>query len=181
MTEKTANIETVETTEQQAAAPEVTIDKLAVESLTKEIDDFKNAIKEKVYPIKVKNMTFLSEIINFVEEEAEWKAMEALGVFELSQQLKEAAKGEIKNECIFVKSLAIQALNFFVNKMTGTGLEEANRFLSYIRPVNDSMKLIKADTDHLNQLEMKRAAAENGIKLDSEAKEETENTETKTE
>jgi hypothetical protein len=162
-----------EATDNTEKAP-TAIDQALVESLTTEIETFKKGLETKVYALKIKDKNLLDKYIAFVEESAEWEGMQSLGIVELSSQLKDAKDEPLKDGNMFLKSLAVQALNFFVNKMKGKGLAAAQYYLDMIRPVNEAMKQIKADTDHINGLEMKLAAAENGIAMaPTEEKEET--------
>jgi hypothetical protein len=155
---------TEQLTENEVATP-TAIDQALVESLTNEIETFKKGLETKVYALKIKEKSLLEKYIAFVEESAEWEGMQSLGIVELSSQLKDALDEPLKDGNMFLTSLAVQALNFFVNKMKGKGLSSAQYYLDMIRPVNEAMKIIKSDTDHINGLEMKLAAAENGIAM----------------
>ena len=149
------------------------IDTKMVEALRTEVDAFAASLKDKVYPVKV-TTALMDVYIDFFETQAEWKGMEALGIIEVSAQLKEARTQPLTDGNMFIKNLAIQAMSYFINNVSGSRLDKAERFLSMIRPVNDAMRMIKADTDQLNAMNMNLSAAEHGIEVDNSKEASTE-------
>lgn len=142
---------------------------------TAELDTFQKGMKDKLYSLKVSNEKTLSEFIDFVENKAEWKAMEALGIEQLSKKLSEA---KIKGGFIFLGTLEIEALHYFLSKVTGKGLKSAENHLKMVRTVNDALKLVKADNTQLTKLESTVAAISNGIKMEESTEEEVTKSET---
>ena len=142
------------------------IDQELVDKATKELEAFVEETKNKVYPIKVEDQDNLEEIIFFIENDAPWKNMEAIGIMEVSKSLRAERLNGIKSGNIFLPSLAIQALSFFLAKVEKKGIDNAEKHIKMVRPVDDALKLIKADNDKLNRLQSELAAAENGIEIE---------------
>jgi len=144
----------------------VAIDQKLVDDITKELDALNADMKNKVYPIKLEDEISLIALIDFIDNGATWKNMEALGIIEVSKALHvEKAKG-LKSGNIFLQSLPIQALSFFLSKVEDKGLQRAERHIKFVKPLDEALKLIKQDTDKVNSLESKLAAAENGIEIE---------------
>lgn len=144
----------------------VTIDQALVESITKELDALNADVKNKVYPIKLDDETSLLALIDFIDNGATWKNMEALGIIEVSKALHAEKSKGLKSGNIFLQSLPIQALSFFLSKVEDKGVQRAERHIKFVKPLDEALKLIKQDTDKVNALETKLAAAENGIEVE---------------
>lgn len=159
MSEETNNIEaTVE-------GPKV--DETKLKLAEDELNSFKEELKTKLYALKVNDIETAKDLLEFVEEEAEWKGMEALGIEELSKSLsKIVSAGEVKSGCVFLKNLEVEALHYFLGKSSGTGKESADRFLSRIRIVNEAIRMVKADNNKVNILESKVESVRNGIDVE---------------
>lgn len=153
------------TTEEQT--PASTIDQALVDSLTKEHETLLASLKNKVYPIKLESDQTLTRLIYFIENEASWKNMEALGIIEVSKALKEQQGEGIRSGNIFLASLPIQAISFFLSKVETQGITAAENHIKLVKPIDDALRLIKQDNDSQNALESKLAAAENGINIES--------------
>lgn len=147
------------------------IDQALVARLTKEFNDFNNSLKTKVYPIKVESLDVLDKLIDFIENKAAWKNMESLGIIEISKALREERGKGIKSGNIYVNSLAVQAISFFLSKVESVGINAAEQHISFVRPIDEALKLIKLDNDQQNRLNSELAAAENGITVESEPSE----------
>ena len=148
---------------------ETKIDKDLVDRLTKELDSLNEELKTKVYPIKLESTEFnlLSQLIDFIDNKAPWKNMEALGIIEVSKALKEQQIAGLKSGNIYLASLPIQAISFFLSKTESTGVEAAKNHIAMVKPFDDALKLIKQDNDKQNQLNSELAAAENGIQIET--------------
>ncbi len=146
----------------EEAKTESRIDLALVEKLTKQLDDFNEELKTKVYPVGIKDQAVLDRLKAFIEEGAEWSNMQALGIIELSKSLE---KAEIKNDNIMLKALEIDAINFFLNKATGKGLKSAVAHIELAKPASMALKIVKLDTEKMQRMESELAAAENGIEI----------------
>lgn len=152
------------TTVEEVKAP--VIDANLVESAKTELEDHKKSLKGKVYPVKVKDADSIDGFIFFIENKAEWKSMEAIGIIEVSKILNQVKNEPLKDSCFFLPNLALEALSFFLNRVTGEGKDKAVSFLELFKPINQAMGMVKADTDKMHELERKLAAAEHGIKIE---------------
>ena len=158
-------LETLTETDSNGASKTVTINTELVAKLTAELDAFNGELKTKVYPVKIESAEALAQLIDFIEHDAPWENMEALGVIEVSKVLNaEKIKG-VKSGNIYLQSLPIQALSFFLSKVKSKGLTEAVKHLSFVKPVDEALKLIEQDNDKLNQMDSELSAAEHGISV----------------
>lgn len=153
--ENTAQTETVE------KAPVIDQEKIA--EAKKKVEEFSAATKDKVYPVKIETDENFEALKHFIKYDALWKNMEALGIIELNKQLE---KQEVKNGNIFLKALEIDAINFFLSKVEGNGLEEAKAHIALVTAANGALTLVKADTNMMNQLLVELDAAEQGIEVE---------------
>ncbi len=133
-----------------------------VKSLKEDLEKLNETLKNKVYPVKIENEATLVSLISFMDNDAKWRDMEALGIIEISKALKEQS-GKIKNGNIFLKNLPIDAASYFLSKHESTGLNHAEKHIKFSKALHDALKLVKADTIEVNKLEMNLHAAENGI------------------
>lgn len=145
------------------------VDKELVEKVKNELIEFGKSLEGKVYPVGIKDESLLKDLVEFIENEAEWSNLQAIGVVELSKNLR---KAEVKNEMIMLKALEIDATYFFLSKKTGKGLLSAQKHISLIKPFDLALKLVKQDNDKMAQIESRLAAAENGIEVDFSANQE---------
>ena len=155
---------TITTTEANGATSTATIDTAKVEAITKELEAFTADMKDKVYPVKIETSGVLAGLHDFIMFRAPWKNMEALGIIEIIKALK--AEKEVKSGNIYLKSLPIQAISFFLSKVESKGLEDAEQHIKFVKPIDEALRLIKLDNDNVNILESKLAAAENGIGIE---------------
>ena len=135
-----------------------------VDRLKKEVESFQEELKNKVYPVKVETEELLGQMIGFIEEEAEWKNMECLGILELSKTLNEQ-KGKIKGGNIYMKALELDAMMFFLSNVKSRTLHNAKLHISKIKPIDAALKLKESDIIKLNNLLTELDAAENGIEI----------------
>ena len=143
-----------------------TIDQVLVDKLNNEMEALVAEQKNKVYPIKLETDAVLGGLLDFIDNKASWKNMEALGIIEVSKVLNEERSKGLKSGNIFLKSLPIQAISFFLSKVEDKGIAGAQKHIQFVKPIDDGLKLIKADNDALNKLQSELAAAENGIGIE---------------
>lgn len=124
--------------------------------------------KDKQYALKVGSEEALDNLVNFITEKAHWKFTEALGVQQVFKKLEECKKHKLKNGCIFIGALEVDAIHYFMSKAEGQGLNEAEFFLSILKPMNETIKLLTADRKQIEKLTQQIAAYENGINIDGE-------------
>lgn len=142
------------------------IDAELVDKLTNEYEALTKELNSKVYPVKLETEETVKKLLNFIESEASWKNMEALGIIEVHKVLTSELENGMKSGNIFLGSLPIQAISFFLAKTEGFGLRAAKQHILFVKPIEDALKLIKIDNDKLSKLQNELAAAENGIEID---------------
>lgn len=158
--------------EQKDTVKAPVIDEAKVKLAGDNLESFRKELKTKLYALKG-DESLVAEFKDFIENEAQWKAMEALGVEELSKRFNDI--GEIKNGVFYLKNLEVDALHYFLSKVEGVGKESSARYLRMIRSVNEAVKMVQADNRTQIKLEHELAAAEQGIDLEAQvAKKETE-------
>jgi hypothetical protein len=164
--ELTATEQTEQTAEQKRIEIEqkLVVAKAALEALDAET-------KDKQYAIKIGDS--LDTLLKFIDEEANWKFTEALGVQQVHKKLTSCKRDGLKNGCIFVGALEVDAIHYFMSKAEGKGLEKAERFLSILKPMNDAIKLVTADRKEMEKLTQQVAAYSEGIDLAEEPVAET--------
>lgn len=140
-----------------------TIDTEKIEKLQSEINTLKKELSEKVYAIKFQSESGLADLKDFMFNHAEWTNNEALGVIEVCKILE---KIEIEKEnTIFIESMPLQAIHYFLSKQKGTGLITADRFISVFKPVSVALESTKKDNEKIAFLEKSLAAAQQGIEV----------------
>src|SRR3989304_2481115 len=82
------------------------IDTELVKKLTEQVDSLVKELKTKVYPVKLDSVDNLKGLIDFVDNHAPWKNMEALGIIEVSKVLHSGLEDGLKSGNIFMPSLS---------------------------------------------------------------------------
>ena len=146
------------------AETNVLVDQELVNSAEKELGDKRKENREKLYAISMKE-SLLRRYENFMAEEAEWNSTEALGVVEVNKQIQKIKSEKIKDNVIYMGALPIEATHYFLNKVKGKGLIEANSFIELYRSFDQALNDVKSDNQILQDLEKKLAATMQGISL----------------
>jgi len=156
------NKENIVAPEEQKEVKTPVIDEAKVKLAADSLDSFKKELKTKLYALKGDD-ALVAEFKDFVENEAQWKAMEALGIEELSRVFNDM--GPVKNGVFYLKNLEVDALHYFLSRVEGKGKETSAKFLRMIRSVNEAVKMVQADNRNQIKLEHELTAAEQGIDL----------------
>lgn len=157
-------MENIDNTVQTEAVEKTTpVDQDKIAAAKKKVEEFSEETKNKVYPVKIDTYDNLEMLRSFIKNDAVWNNMEALGIIELNKQLE---KQEVKNGNIFLKALEVDAINHFLSKVEGNGLESAINHITLMKAVNGALTLVKADTNMMNQLLVELDAAEHGIEVE---------------
>jgi hypothetical protein len=146
------------------AETNVLVDQELVNSAEKELGDKRKENREKLYAISMKE-SLLRRYENFMTEEVEWNSTEALGVVEVNKQIQKIKSEKIKDNVIYMGALPIEATHYFLNKVKGKGLTEANSFIELYRSFDQALNDVKSDNQILQDLEKKLAATMQGISL----------------
>ena len=141
------------------------IDKLdhkKIKSLEDQIKDLKEKTSKKVYAVKM-TADLLVTLIDFVEKNAEWSQTESLGVIEVHKILTGLKKEGVKDNTIFIESLPLEATHYFLSKVRGKGLKEAQSFISLFKPISIALEEVKRDAEAIQSIEKDLVAAQQVI------------------
>ncbi len=146
-----------------------------VEKLTAKIEAKQKELETKKYIIEG-GATAGDTISSFLKEKAQWKFSEALGIIESVSQIETAAeaikKGKAKE--LFVPALALEAVYYFLTKVEGKGLTEANEYVAILKPISDALGRSKQDRQEIDQMTRDRgtleSAIDSGVDIENEDK-----------
>lgn len=159
---KTVTMEVVSKEKQMAVKNEER--QKMVDLLTAKIADAEKSLQTKKYIIEG-GLAIADSITMFLTEKAAWKFSESLGIMESVKQVEEATKaintGKVKE--LFVPSLALEAIYYFLTKVEGKGLAEAKSYIEVLKPVSDALGRSKADREVIDQLIRDQATLESAI------------------
>jgi hypothetical protein len=153
--------------------PEITgesdiLARLNVQRITeaeKRLTEAKEKLSKKVYAIKFENSEDLDYFINFMHNDAEWREKESLGVIEICKILDKAKKEGIKQNTLYFGALPMEASHYFISKISGKGLKDAESFIRMLRPFSQALESAQADASEIQGLERELAAAQQGLDL----------------
>lgn len=141
------------------------LDHKRIEHCEKVLAEAKDRISKKVYAVKFESKEDLDNFFSFMENNAEWREKEALGVIEICKVIDKAKKDGIKQETLYMSALPLEASHYFLSKTSGKGLHEAKKFISMLKPFSQSLESTKADAAEIQGLEKELAAAQQGLEL----------------
>jgi len=139
-----------------------TLDHKKIKSLEDQIKDLKEKNSKKVYAVKL-TAELLATLIDFVENNSEWSQTESLGIIEIHKILTGIKKEGVKDNTIFMESLPLEATHYFLSKVKGKGLKEAQSFISLFKPVSIALEEVKKDTADIQSIEKDLVAVQQGI------------------
>lgn len=142
------------------------IDEKKIESCQRAVDEAKERISKKVYAVQFENSEDLENYFEFMQNEAEWREKEALGVIEICKVIDKVKKDGVKQNTIYLSALPLEASHYFLSKKSGKGLAEAKKFISILKPFGIALESTKADASEIQDLERQLAAAQQGIELE---------------
>lgn len=146
-----------------------------VDFLTTRIEQREAELQNKKYIIEGK-AEFAAALLDFVKVEAKWKFSEALGVLESVKQLEDASKSlrSKKTTELMLPSLVIEAVYYFLTKVEGAGLVQAQKYVDMLKPITEALGRSKQDRTDLDQLIRDQgsieSAIESGVNLENEDK-----------
>ncbi len=141
------------------------LDENKIKDCEKRLLEAKENLNEKVYAVKFEKKEDLDSYFHFIENEAEWKEKESLGVIEICRIIEMLKKDGIKQNTLFMQALPLEASHYFLSKVSGKGLKEAKRFISILKPFGLALELAKQDAAKIGDLEKELAAAQQGLEL----------------
>jgi len=137
-----------------------------VNLLEEQIASKKEEIKTKVYAITMTKEIFES-YADFMENKSEWSGTEALGIREVNKQIQKIkSEGGVKNFVISLSVFPLEASHYFISKSRGTGLKEAESFLTIYKAIDQALGDAKKDASAIKDLEKELAAAMQGIEIE---------------
>ena len=139
-----------------------TLDHDKINSIESQIKDLKEKNSKKVYAVKL-SADLLVSLIDFVEKHAEWSQTESLGVIEVHKILTGIKKQGVKDNTIFMESLPLEATHYFLSKVKGKGLKEAQSYIDLFKPISIALEEVKKDAEAIQSLEKDLVAAQQGI------------------
>jgi hypothetical protein len=94
-------------------------------------------------------------ILEFIETKAEWKFTEAMGIVESKKQLTEiVSKLKADKKAKFTAhNLLLEAMYYFLTKVTGTGVKDAEAYYNLLKPILEALGEAKNDREIKNQIE----------------------------
>ena len=156
-------------TNTEVASPLTDFQKDALIVAEKELEALKAKMEDQKYLVDLDKKD-VQAIADFIQNDAQWKFTEALGIVEASKELKKATK----DGKLFTKSIAIEAIYYYMSKVEGNGTgTNAKAFATvddYIRAfkgIANAVERIKADNEKVRHAEFVVAARREGIDPDS--------------
>jgi GTPase involved in cell partitioning and DNA repair len=138
------------------------VDTEKVNSLKKEIEEYKKSLQGKEYAVSM-NKEILNRFETFMRNEVEWKSKEALGVMEILKRIEAVKKEGIKDGVAYFTNLEVEASHYFILKWSGKGEKEINDFITLWKTFEETLMLIHQDNNKFEELKKELAAAEQGI------------------
>lgn len=139
-----------------------------IEALQLEVETRNKEISQKFYLVEG-GAAIGERLIKFLTKEAKWKFTEAIGVVEATKELFAATAKAKTDKDLMLQVLPLEALWFFINKVEGVGLPEAQYYNdNLLKPIAEALGQVKADRDSVNQLMMRQGALEAGADFEKE-------------
>lgn len=136
-----------------------------IKAAEENLENAKKRVSTKVYAVQFESMDQINRFVEFMENEAEWREKEALGVIEICKVLNQLKSDGIKNNILYLQALPLEASHYFISKKSGKGLTEAKDFISLLKPFEQGLESAKADAREIQDLEQELAAAQQGLDL----------------
>lgn len=138
------------------------VDTKKVESLKKDVEEYKKSLKNKEYAVSMDSVIF-DRFEFFMRNKVEWVSKEALGVTEILKRVDAVKKEGLKDGVAYFTNLEVEASHYFILKWNGKGEKEISDFISLWKTFEETLMLIHQDNNKLKDLEKDLAAAEQGI------------------
>ena len=129
------------------------------------LNNAKRKLSTKVYAVQFESDSQIEQYVSFMQQDAEWREKEALGVIEICKVIDKLKNDGIKNSILYLQALPLEASHYFISKQSGKGLTEAKRFIELLKPFEQALESAKADAREIQDLERELAAAQQGIEL----------------
>lgn len=141
------------------------LDEKKIQTAEKKVQEAKEKLNKKVYAVKFDRSETIQAFKYFMENSAEWREKESLGVIEICKILEKLQKEGIKENILYMGALPIEASHYFLSKTNGKGLKEAESFISMLKPFSQALESVKTDASEIQNLERELSAAQQGLEL----------------
>lgn len=141
------------------------LDEKKIQAAEKKLAEAKDKLNKKVYAVKFDKKETIEAFKNFMENSAEWREKEALGIIEICKIVNKLEKDGIKENILYMGALPIEASHYFLSKTSGRGLKEAESFISMLKPFSQALESVKTDASEIQNLERELSAAQQGLEL----------------
>jgi len=132
------------------------IQKAAYEEALKEVEKFKKELETKKYLVDLKAVQ-VTNLRNFITNDAKWKFMEALGIGEVDKNLSTAVD---KHGKVFISAVTLEAIYYYLSKVEGTGqsvdatsIGTVDNYISILKALNAAKNSAAIDNEKLKELE----------------------------
>lgn len=136
-----------------------------VDMLSEKIEQKEKAVVSKLYLIEGEEKV-ADAVIDFIQNKAQWKFSESLGIMECIRQVTEAKANITKKKTkqFLIPSLALEAIYYFLTKVEGVGITQANDYVNnLLKPISDALSRAKSDREEIDQLMRDRGTLETAI------------------
>ena len=133
----------------------------------KAYDDLSLELSTKKYIVEGGKQT--AEVIkSFLETDVQWTSNESLGAIKTYEDIKYAMKQfKVTSNELVLPVLCIKALSYFIGKISGTGIKEAEDYKNLLfTPLNNAMGNIVQDEKKLEELQHNWNVAAQGLDLE---------------
>ena len=136
-----------------------------VDLLSEKIEQKEKTIASKLYLIEGEEKV-ADAVIDFLQNKAQWKFSESLGIMECIRQVNEAKSNITKKKTkqFLIPSLSLEAIYYFLTKVEGVGITQANDYVNnLLKPISDALSRAKSDREEIDQLMRDRGTLETAI------------------
>lgn len=133
----------------------------------KAYDDLSLELSTKKYIVEGGKQT--AEVIKtFLETDVQWTSNESLGAIKTYEDIKYAMKQfKVTSNELVLPVLCIKALSYFIGKINGTGIKEAEDYKNLLfTPLNNAMGNIVQDEKKLEELQHNWNVVAQGLDLE---------------
>jgi hypothetical protein len=150
-------VQDIETTDSQSLQEEVLDETQAPLTPEEQLNSLINRRMES-FPIKI-NHADLKFIKNTITQKVEWKGpneayLVIISLLSIDNALSELDPKELSPAQINMPSSTLESINFFLSRVTGKGLDSAQKLFSVsmmIRPAMESLKKLDEEIEHLKK------------------------------
>lgn len=138
-----------------------------IESLKERVNTIKKDFENYKYRLDV-DQTMMERYVDFIVNEAKFDGKDCLGVPKVYEALEECKKEGMKavmggKPQYMLSNMHLEAIYYYLTKVTGVGLQEANKIKELLEPVLDSLSRAVVRRNTLQSFLEKAEAKLHGI------------------